>query len=231
MSKDKKSHRSLGIGVIVRAIILGNELTETHPQIAEDYRSGLTQKMIAEKHRIKNKTAIHFALNGYDGSFLLAKRMDSYPGLIADKEELERLARKHSKDALMVSGQEQKKMKIGIHAQTREEKIKNGRDSARAKGLVPFSDKEYKFIFEMGQKNEFKRGKITDAKKLAAATNKKFHRGRQVRTRRTVTKALRRAKAYKAKKLSFATPKKKKISSKGLDNFQAFSFGSCFPAK
>lgn len=202
---------------IVSAIKLGRKIGELFPGIAEDYRGGMTIAKIVDEYGLNShfkiagsvaRTAVYFAISGYDGNFSIAEQ-DPYPGLIADKEEIKRIARKNIEKGSSMSGLAQKKLKTGIHAQTPAEKIKIGRDSAKTKGLVPFSDKEFRLINELSQQLEFKRKTRVNAKKIADAVNEELHDGKTVRTAKNITKALVRAERYKKEGLSFAEKSQK----------------------
>lgn len=139
---------------IKKAACLGRILQDNLPGIAQDYRDGLSQPKIAEKYDIMGKyhvgentarNAVAFALRGHDNN----SGIESYPGLIPDKDELSKLGLEHQVAAIANaltpevrknSGKKAYKQGLGIHARTHEQRIKDSR-----KGGVVARDSNYGF--------------------------------------------------------------------------------------
>lgn len=200
------------IGAIELGIILGKKIQKLFPQIAEDYRKGLSGKTIEKKYKIKEIfrvkdgvaiKAVYSAIGGYNGNFHNS-RQEPYPGLITDREELKKIAERNNVESGKKSGLMQVKEKMGIHSQTPNDKVELGRLASAANGKITFSDEELQFIYELAQKPEFQRRTRIHAMKIAKEVNKKFHNNEETRKPRSIQKAFIRAKIYKNKKLSFA---------------------------
>ena len=136
---------------IKKAARLGRTLQGDMPEIAEDYRNGLSKPKIAEKHNVEGKynvgpniaqNAVSAALRGHHGHLGIT----AYSGLITDENELEKLAKEHqaiafnsmSKDQRIAQGKRVHELGLGVHAYSMEERIKQGRKGggvAKDKGL------------------------------------------------------------------------------------------------
>jgi len=140
---------TLGISqlrAIKRAARLGRTLQTDFPEIAQDYREGLSKPKIVKKYSLKEKygvgeniaqNAIAFALRGH-GNNLGVK---AYQGLIPDRAELARLGLEHQVDAMAnaLTKEERKKngenlynQRLGIHALTHKERIINSTAGGKA---------------------------------------------------------------------------------------------------
>jgi len=111
---------------------IGADLQNSCPELADEYRSGLTAPMLAAKHEVDSRygvtklaaaSAVRNAIRGYSGYYHAA-----YPGLIADKSERENLALDHNRR----TGIDVYQRRVGIHGFSREQK----REACRKGGLV-----------------------------------------------------------------------------------------------
>ncbi len=136
---------------IVGSVRVGYQLTTEHPQLADDYRSGMGVPDLVEKYQIKEqynlkthtaKNAIRYALKGYDGRYdgikhALKIGIDSYPGLLEDNEEARELGRLHRQDNARAHNQRLKQEGKGFFGQTLEEKSEAGKKG----GQISFENK------------------------------------------------------------------------------------------
>ena len=132
--------------VISRSIKLGEALIKDHPEIANLRREGNYIHTIAEKVDIQTEygvgenvaiAGVHYAISGHDGSF----NLDSYVGLIHDKEERERLSREHRQENGREIGREAYENKLGIHGRTAEQMSEDGRKAGRKGGRETYEKK------------------------------------------------------------------------------------------
>jgi len=117
------------LGAMRLAAEVGNCIRQKYPEIAEEYRNGLTAPKLVARHKIDHlygvgrEVAIHAvrnAIRGYAGHC-----HEPYDGLINDKSEREYLASAHNRR----TGIEEYELKRGIHAMTHEQKAAAGRKS------------------------------------------------------------------------------------------------------
>jgi len=191
-------------GAVILGIRLGKTIQDMFPAMAEDYQNGLSARQIVEKYKIKEifgvkegvaRTVVYNALGGYDGNFISSKH-EAYPGLIEDKEEFKRLAKRHNAESGREAGLKQFKLKKGIHAQTPRDRLELGSFITIAKGRVPYTEEEFLYIYKLAHTPEFKMGIRIKASKVAKAVNNKFHKGEEVRNSDKITKAFMRIKRY-----------------------------------
>ena len=111
---------------------IGDDLRHSCPDLAEEYRRGLTAPMLVAKHGLDRRygvtkraavSAVRNAIRGYSGYCY-----EAYPGLIADRSERKNLALDHNRR----TGIEVYQRRVGIHGFTREQKL----DACRKGGLV-----------------------------------------------------------------------------------------------
>ncbi len=114
------------------AAALGDDIRKNHPEVADEYRSGLTAPRLVEIHELDQLyevsqltaiSAVRNAIRGYAGLLY-----EQYPGLLADRSERESLALAHNRQ----TGREEYDRKSGIHALTREQKA----DAGHKGGLI-----------------------------------------------------------------------------------------------
>lgn len=127
--KMKKIVDSRTASAIKLSIEIGCQLQQDLPQIADDYRNLTSRREIVEKYRICEryginigiaKPAVSYAIRGYHGKEIVEHhKIHRYDGLINDKRELKKICLMLREKGLeyMVD------KRIGIHAQTDEEKI------------------------------------------------------------------------------------------------------------
>jgi hypothetical protein len=124
--------------VIRLAATIGDDIRMNYPEIAEDYRSGLTAPQLVAKYGFDHRyeigrqvanSAVRNAIRGYSGYC-----HDPYDGLIADESERAILAFAHNKQ----TGMEMYEQKRGIHALTREQKVDFGRKSGLIRGPLSY---------------------------------------------------------------------------------------------
>jgi hypothetical protein len=114
------------------AATIGDEIRKSHPEIAEEYRSGLSASELVAGHRFDHRygvsrqaatAAVGNAIRGYSGRY-----HEPYQGLIEDTFERENLALAHNRR----TGIEEYQRKRGIHGLTREQKA----EACRQGGLI-----------------------------------------------------------------------------------------------
>ena len=114
------------------AAAIGDEIRKSHPEIAEEYRGGLSASELVAGHKFDHRygvsrqaaiAAVRNAIRGYSGN-----RYEPYQGLIEDRSELEALALAHNRR----TGIEEYKRKRGVHGLTREQKA----EACRKGGLI-----------------------------------------------------------------------------------------------
>lgn len=139
-SNEKAGRRltSEQVGAIRLSAEIGNDIRENHPEIAEEYRSGLTAPKLAAKYGFNlwygvslqiASYAVRNAIRGYSGRY-----SDPYQGLIEDNSERESLARAHNRQ----TGMELYEQKRGIHALTGEQKAEAGRKGGLIRGPLSY---------------------------------------------------------------------------------------------
>jgi hypothetical protein len=207
--------------VISRSIKLGEALIKDHPEIANLRREGNYIHTIAEKVDIQTEygvgenvaiAGVHYAISGHDGSF----NLDSYVGLIHDKEERERLSREHRQENGREIGREAYENKLGIHGRTAEQMSEDGRKayekkagahgrtaeqhsedgregglkSAIAQGKTPWVREgipEIEYAHALTFLPEFQRGSLVNNELIALELNIEYHDCEEVRTAETVS--------------------------------------------
>lgn len=114
------------------AAAIGDKIRKSHPEIAEEYRGGLSASELVSRHRFDHRygvsrqaaiAAVRNAIRGYSGN-----GYESYQGLVADRSEREDLALAHNRR----TGIEVYERKRGIHGFTREQKT----EACRKGGLI-----------------------------------------------------------------------------------------------
>ena len=91
------------------------------------------------------------------------------------------------------SGLKQFENKIGIHAQTTEERRNCNRKALIAQGKTPWEDNEMRYCYELSLQDGFRRGATrTNWEDIAIIVNKEYHEGKEVRDNRSVAKAAKR---------------------------------------
>lgn len=171
---------------------LGLVIQREHPEIVELYRSitplptiirklDLIDEYNVTEHIARN--AVEYALRGYHWGF----GAESYKGAIKDEQELREIERKYR----IKTGNRLKRRKIGICGQTAEEQREAAILGAEAIGGTRYSRQELDFAYR-----GFRQGKFfyeTGHKKghpnlqlYADALNKRFHKGKKIRTRASI---------------------------------------------
>lgn len=172
----------------------GKVIQARFPEIADDYKCGMTQDEILEKYKIGEifslgnistaRMAVSNALRGYDGGMGLVTDIAAYPGLIAGRVELANIAKDH-RVAGIVKQLDQKK---GIHGQTATERRTVGRLGAIAIGGNPFTDKEETLMEELAASPDYRHKSRINAGRIAEEINVQLHNGETVRTAKQVVK-------------------------------------------
>ncbi len=135
-----RSHRltSEQVKAIWLAAEIGEDIRKKYPEIAEEYRSGLTAPKLVERHgfdrgygvsRHVASDAVRAAIRGYFGYC-----HKHYHGLIEDRSERERLAFAHNSQ----TGTELYERKLGIHALTHAQKVECGRKGGLIRGPLSY---------------------------------------------------------------------------------------------
>ena len=187
---------------IIHSINLGRELQKGTPDLAADFKSGLTLDQIVEKHNLQTKlgaslstarNAVWFALKGY-GEEIRFAGAEPFDGLV-NPEEYELIAQQHRREASAKTGRSNRESglrqfaeKKGIHAQTPEERQALIRSSALARGLDWFEQEEVDLIKELILLPEYRHGSRIRAGKIAEELNKRFHNGEKKWNQKQITK-------------------------------------------
>ena len=117
---------------------IGDDIRKKYPEIAEDYRRGLTAPQLMASHefdrryRVSRQVAINAVRNALRGCSGYCH--ESYDGLIVDRPEREDLAFAHNRQ----TGTEEYEQKRGIHALTREQKVDAGRKGGLIRGPLSY---------------------------------------------------------------------------------------------
>jgi hypothetical protein len=117
---------------------IGNQIRRDYPQLAEEYRMGLTAPRLVDQYELDVRygvsrraavAAVRNAIRGYDGYF-----HHSYEGLISDHSERTNLALAHNRQ----TGIEAFQHREGIHALTSAEKAEVGRKGGLIRGPLSY---------------------------------------------------------------------------------------------
>lgn len=183
------------MGAVNYEIKCGQVLQRACPQIAWHYKRGATRAQIAHRYDVLEEyqanqgiaeNIVRFALVGNDNSRL----GPCYEGLIP-KERQESLTRKH----LINNGKKAAVAKRGLFSLTRRELQEASEQGIETQGKTSWGDEERADLREKYLLPEYRRGGLTDNRKLAEYLNKKYHKGKPLRTRTAVAKELDEARA------------------------------------
>jgi len=126
------------VAAIRLAAEIGDAIRKSYPEIAEEYRSGLTASELVAGHGFDHRygasrrTAIAAVRNAIRGCSGLC--YEPYQGLIGDRSERENLALAHNRR----TGMEEYERKRGIHGLTREQKIAACRKGGLIRGPLSY---------------------------------------------------------------------------------------------
>jgi hypothetical protein len=115
------------LGAMLLAAKVGNDIRNNYPEVAQEYRKGLTAPKLVAKHKfdhlygVGREVAIYAVRNAIRGC--AGHCHEPYDGLIKDKFERDCLASAHNRQ----TGIEEYELKRGIHAMTHEQKAAAGR--------------------------------------------------------------------------------------------------------
>ena len=137
---DVRNRRLTGgqVKAIRLAAEIGDDIRKNYPEIAEEYRSGLTAPRMVDAHDFDRRYgvsrpaaigAVRNAIRGYFGPY-----HERYDGLIADRPERKRLAVSHNSR----TGTELYEQKRGIHAMTHEQRVAVGRKGGLIRGPLSY---------------------------------------------------------------------------------------------
>ena len=191
---------------------IGDDIRNNYPEVAEEYRSGLTAPKLMARHGfdrrygVNRQVAIHAirnAIRGYSGQC-----HEPYQGLIADRSERENLAFAHIKQVGLIWGPLSYRLRIGCHALSPEELREHcrriaplggkagGAASVLAKGLVPYTPAapgrvaEIEFAFRLAADPCYLGPVRANFRMMAEKINEVFHSGNPRYTRTTLKIAL-----------------------------------------
>ncbi|MBI2499171.1 hypothetical protein HYV88_02925 [Candidatus Woesearchaeota archaeon] len=157
--------------------------------------------------------ALSLALGGYNREVSFSE-IQQYSGLIPNEEYLS-LIQEHNKQstnewnkqmqergiglAAMTrkqrqeigrrSGLKQLENKIGIHAQTLEERKLIIKKALVAQGKTPWENDEMKHCYELSLQERFRKSSRVNWEDIAVSVNQKYHAGKSLRDNRAVAKA------------------------------------------
>jgi hypothetical protein len=126
------------LGAIRLSAEIGNDIRKNHPEIADEYRRGMTAPKLVSKHKFDSRygvrrqvaiDAVRNAIRGYYGHC-----HEHYEGLISDRSERQYLAVAHNSR----TGSELYEQKRGIHAMSREQKVAAGRKGGLIRGPLSY---------------------------------------------------------------------------------------------
>ena len=144
------------------SILLGLEIKKYFPEIAEDYRQGLSLNDLVEKYNIKNffgkkekvcQMGVLYAIKGYDGQIRLFK-LETYSGLI-EKNEAAIIGKEHNRKNSKKIGDHFFQEGLGIFKITKEERQKIGQKSGaklvkEKLGVHAYTHEERKDVGRLG---------------------------------------------------------------------------------
>ena len=138
--RESRSPRLTGqqYAVIRLAAAIGDDIRTNYPEIAEEYKSGLTVPKLVTmykfdwRYKVGRRTAIAAVRKAICGC--VGHCYEPYQGLIVDKSERDRLAIAHNSQ----TGKEEYERKGGIHALNREQKADAGRKGGIIGGALTY---------------------------------------------------------------------------------------------
>ena len=188
----RRSKRARTASAIGLAAALGRRIQDDHPEVVGMYRSLVPLSTIVRRLRLMDdygaswhvaRNAVVYAIRGHHKGCGLK----CYDGLITDADELSRITLAYRK----LGGLKLKRQKKGIFNQSPEEQTEAGRKGATAIGGIVFTKREVEYALKLCSNPRFcyaegrPKGK-PKLKAIAQELNRRFHRGRAVRTRYSV---------------------------------------------
>lgn len=199
---------------IKKALEVGLLLQKDFPGLANDYRNCMfTSEIISKydltsKYRITKQIAINSIYRALRGNRETRFEVGSYDGLLGE-EEIERLRMKHFSRSGYKSGINSYKNKLGVHARTKEQRIRDGRKGGNISGRKNLEMKigihalTQEQRIEYGRASAISRGEVLwkpqeiesayilsqlgyQHKLIAEGLNEFIHNGRKVRTASSV---------------------------------------------
>lgn len=197
------------MAAIYRALTLGRELQQSHPDIATRWVAGESYADIAKRlksvHAIQVsigilKSAVAYAIHGHNGGY----NIEPYSGTLQPGVSRDEVVRQHHSDGGKRGGSKGgmrlREEGRGIFEQSHEERIASGQHSARSRGWVVWKEagqyrgqqlpNERQFVYEQSLKPEFRRGSRCDLVALTKLVNDTFHEGKPVRNPGSVRTAI-----------------------------------------
>lgn len=186
---------SKNMSAALHSINLGKMLQEELPEIADDYRNGVSTVKIAENYSLEKdyciskrtaQSAVRIALKGYSSDFHKFD-IENFDGLLSE-EEYEHLSRKINSDTGFESGRRCVDEGVGFFKFDKNEKREFGRKGALASGRLPWLDEEKLFVLEKVTMpgDEYRRGSLIRIQKIRDEINEEYHNGEQVRTSHSI---------------------------------------------
>ncbi len=170
----------------MQSVHLGRKIQDEFPEIAGDYLNEMYLKEIVTKydfpHRYRisipvGKSAVHYALSGFEGGHFHGGNVDAYPGLITDRAVLTDLAHKlRSRGGANHSISKDMRMKQSLA----------GKNSALKRGLVPWPVEEAAEAYILSHSSLFRNGRGTMNEPIAQWLNDNYHRQKPIRNRNSV---------------------------------------------
>lgn len=184
---------------------LGKVIQEKFPEVADDYRAGLSHTKLVATYGIQDlfgidikvaQEAVRRAIVGYAGDMEIASEVEPYRGLIEDTSELERIADEHHRAAGVAVGEAygSRNGKItaehgtGVHGMSYEEKRKAGQKGRAAQGVWVWPDEQVRRAYELAKLPTYQRRSRVNVKKMAQTLNAEFYGGQEIITPRKLTK-------------------------------------------
>src|SRR3989344_4647842 len=137
---------------------IGSRLQKDFPEIADDYRNGMTSPEIIQKYKIHlrygitiqiAKESVYCALYGNEGGFGTVP----YKGLFSERER-KRVSGEHAQIYHSAGGRKTLELRVGVHGRTAEQRKEDHKKIISVKGEVSWED-EIDTLFSLVQNPEY----------------------------------------------------------------------------
>ena len=152
------------IGALKVAKKTAPEVAKRYPQIANDYRDGMTYRQIASLYEIKDKFRLTDSVA--ENTVSLAIRM------LINEDELKHYTKSHMKVGVQNGGRKVYEAGKGAFALTDKQKAKRAKNSTKARGFAPYTNTEKAYLEEVLGDS----GKAPDFYEIASEIKGRFRR-------------------------------------------------------